>query len=202
MFWTEPFNGDHHLLAEVRSLVSRWRINTAIETGTHIGATARGLSEFVASVETIEIDPQRFAQCEHLDQLGNVRRHLGSSPEVLERILPDVDEPVLFYLDAHWNEYWPLLDELKVIAGRGLERVLIVIHDVRVPEKHFGYDCYKGQVLDLDFVEDSLERLYRGPFNHYYNEEAAGAERGVLYVTPRSSSDDHAPHTHRRRERA
>src|SRR5690606_10898285 len=40
---------------------------------------------------------------------------------------------VLFYLDAHWYEDLPLLDELRVIAS-GWSESLIMVDDFQVPQ--------------------------------------------------------------------
>jgi hypothetical protein len=183
------FNEDRFILNEVERLVGEYDVSTIVETGTYEGQTAAVCAGLVNRVHTIEIDTERVhARCGHLRLHRNVTVHCGSSADLLPAILKreaQAGARVLFYLDAHWHEHWPLLDELVAIANAGLNACVIVIHDFKVPGKDFGYDTYRGQVLDFDYVKSSLEQIY-GPagFNHAYNDRAEGARRGVLYVTP------------------
>lgn len=179
------FNGDTYICGEFARLVSRWSIKTIVETGTCHGATARLLAGMVPVVHTIELDPKWFLWSAHLDEFRGVTRHRGSSPDVLAKILPDLTRPVMFYLDAHWKAYWPLLDELRVIAEHSMDDAVIVIHDCKVPGRNFGYDVYDGQELCFDYVASSLQHIYGdNGFAYYFNDKATGARRGVLYVTP------------------
>lgn len=178
-----PFNGDPFIRETIRRQIKRWNVRTVVETGTHIGTTAAALARVARCVHTIEIDRKRFREAAHLDRLPNVTRHVGSSPRVLDEILPRLKSPLLFYLDAHWRARWPLLAELRAIARHGVRRPLIAIHDVEVPGKPFGYDVYGGQKLCLAYVRPALEGIYGSPgFRYRYNQKAAGARRGILYV--------------------
>jgi hypothetical protein len=80
------------------------RASIAIETGTYYGDGALDLAKFFRTVHTIELSPKwhEFAS-RRLAEFKNVTCHLGDSAEVLARILPEINEPVLFYLDAHWS---------------------------------------------------------------------------------------------------
>lgn len=179
------FNGDSHIARKIALLVRFYNVSTIIETGTLYGDTTRALALLAPKVITIEIDPShtRIAQknCHHL---SNVEFLVGNSPEVLQRILP-LSTPTLFYLDAHWGAYCPLIDELKVIAAAGM-RPVIAIHDFLVPGKPFGFDTYSGQPYTLEWVRPSLQEIF-GPegFRYHYNTVADGANRGVIYIEPK-----------------
>src|SRR5690606_34701363 len=108
-----------------------------------------------------------------------------------EKELPDIltyheggGDKILFFLDAHWQQYNPLLDELKVIAEAGLKPV-IVIHDFKVPFRDdLGYDSYNGQDYDYTWIQDSLHAIYGSNFTTRYNDQATGAKRGVIIIEP------------------
>jgi hypothetical protein len=169
------FNGDHFIEKEISKLIKAYQIAYVIETGTYFGGTTRALSNILDNgiVHSIEICKDFYNQSnENLADLifqNKIHLYNGSSPDVLERILPIIRGPVLFYLDAHWGPYWPIIDELTNIASiRTSEMNIIVIHDFFVPDSNgdakFGYDEY----YKIPFAnnlgkisESSLNFLYR-----------------------------------------
>ncbi|MFT6380150.1 MAG: putative O-methyltransferase YrrM [Akkermansiaceae bacterium] len=143
-----PFNNDPFLHAEVARLIGKWGAEVAFETGTYHGHTTLALSLLCPRTFTAEIDANNFSHaCELFDQVyehGNIEANQGTSPEVLKQNLPEVSGArTLFYLDAHWESYWPLLDEAKMIAQQDAPPPVIVIHDFEVPERpDLGFDSY------------------------------------------------------------
>jgi len=199
----------HDTIAEARfaGLQKQFGFKTCIETGTHLGHGALHASRY-CDVVTIEINPDFRRQamenwikagcelglnCYRNGGIGGNRiwSYEGNSPEVLRQWFDtrlDGVSPhrLCFYLDAHWQGYWPLLDELKVVADFGLKDSVIIIHDFKVPNKPFGYDTWNGQALDLDYVWAGLAAI-NPDFDLAYNEEANVADgnpRGILYATP------------------
>lgn len=185
------YEGDEFIGKEVAKLVEQFGVNQIIETGTFRGATTKRLAEF-APVFTVEIDPQnyRFATQEFM----NIKKHgnnitfaNGNSVDYLKKWLPSFsDKSLLCFLDAHWNDYCPLKDELKVIAHNQLKPV-IVIHDWKVPGRpDLGYDSYQGQDYTYEWIEPELIAIYgKDGYNYHFNEVAAGASRGVIYIYPK-----------------
>lgn len=181
-----PFGGDRYIAAEVRRLVRAHGIRTIVESGTFRGATAAALGDLGLPVHTIEIDRDCYQHASAaLAERKNVTVHHGCSAEVLPRLLEAIERPALFYLDAHWNDDWPLLTELGAIARHGLSDAVIVFHDVQVPGQPFGFDEYQGQPLSLELLAEPLRAIYPDGFAYHYNEQAEGDSRGVLYVEPR-----------------
>jgi hypothetical protein len=72
----------------------------------------------------------------------------------------DENKRILFYLDAHWGEYWPLKDEILSIANScAKNKCLIIIDDVLVPWRaDIPYDEYHGQPLSLEYVIQELRQ--------------------------------------------
>lgn len=179
------FEGDHYIEAEIKSLVEKFSITHIIETGTYKGRTTAKFAEMCRTL-TLEINPEYFKEAkQNLQNNPNVLMYLGDSVKGLTEYLPScTKESLLFFLDAHWNDYCPLLDELKLIAQNGLKPV-IVIHDFYVPDRpELGYDSYKGQRFDLEWIKPSLEAIYGEGVFIQYNSKATGAMRGVIYITP------------------
>jgi hypothetical protein len=168
-----------------KQLVEEFSINTLIETGTDQGHGAREAKKIVNHVHTIDNNSDLFLK----RNLGpGISEWCGNSPDILRGLLTLSAEiplrpTICFYLDAHGGEYWPLLDELKVIAELGPRSCVIIIHDFKVPGKPWGFDSYGGKDLDLDYVRESLSYINQD-FNLSYNQVAEGNKRGILYALP------------------
>lgn len=207
------FAGDKHLRNEIEQLVKKFKIKTIIETGTYFGETTKEFSKMVNSVYSIELNQKNYNRAkENLKGLKNVNLILGDSSKVLDELSVHIDGPVLFFLDAHWEDYWPIINELKAIAKfKQSEQSVIVVHDFYVPNTDLGYDSYylggsflkfiKSEVInklsykifqkDL-FKKQRLDREYIWPmilninpyFKYYYNNQAEGYRRGVIFIHP------------------
>jgi predicted O-methyltransferase YrrM len=187
----KAFNGDRYILEEFKSLIKKFGIKYIIETGTYLGDTTEELAKIVGHVHTVEINPsyQKDAK-EKLKGFNNIYFFLGSSPEILDKVLlPDCNPATMIFLDAHWNDYCPLIDELKMIAKHKL-RPVIAIHDFKVPGKPYGYDRYNGQDYDFEWIEASLEEIYgKDGYSYYYNEMVEGSCRGIIYILPKAPAE-------------
>ena len=109
----------------------------------------------------------------------------GFSQEIIEKIIPNnSSDNIIFFLDAHWGEYWPVLDELRIIKEKGIKPV-IIIHDFYVPDVNgnpkFGFDKYKNQNLDFNYVKPGMDLIYGNDYVHYCIEESdIGSGVGVF----------------------
>jgi len=145
--WYEPLHGDPILQSLVDEIIERCEISLFVETGTFVGDTSR----FVASrhpdlkVLTCEVNPRwlKLAQqfCHGID---NIEFFSGQSPRFLQEFYEVLkSNSALFWLDAHWGAYWPLVDETKVISS--LPKFAAMIDDFEVPDRpKFHYDTYAG----------------------------------------------------------
>lgn len=177
------FEGDELLGKEIARLCKIHNVNHIIETGTFRGATSKRLSE-LAPVYTVELIPENYEIAKENCKGYPVILKLGNSVDALREWLPNLKRESLFlFLDAHWEKYNPLLDELHVIAVNGIKPV-IAIHDFKVPGKPFGFDSYAGQDYDFEWIKDGLHEIYGEKFGYHYNQEAEGAMRGVIFIYP------------------
>jgi hypothetical protein len=175
------FNVDPFLAQRVVRYHHKHGFRCAVETGTFKGHTTVGLAKLFPKVYTIELDEALYQQTTpRFDVYHNVTALHGNSPEVIQRILPELDYPLFVYLDAHWNTYWPLRDELTPLLSVKRPK-LIMIHDVRVPGRSFGYDAYAGRPCDLDLIGDLLSH---DECRYAFNDRTApnSANRGVLFI--------------------
>lgn len=106
-----------------------------VETGTYNGGTTiRVLREFKA-IHTIELSEKWYRNAiNEFKGYKNVFCHFGDSAKVLSKLLPTINEPILFYLDAHYSggttalgkEQNPLLRELKIIGDRHQDDIIFI----------------------------------------------------------------------------
>ena len=183
------FNGDITVQKEAEKIIKNFKIKVAIETGTHIGGTTKFLAEHVEKVETIEINTHMFNEaCKNLFEFKNVTIHLGNSISKLEELLPKIsleNELVLLYLDAHWYDPWPLLNELEKIKKYMYDRAIIIIDDFEVPNRNYKYDVYKSQKNNYEYIREKLNEVYN-KYEYYYsnNKENSTKSVGKIYIFP------------------
>jgi predicted O-methyltransferase YrrM len=182
------YEGDEYIGQEIAKFVNQFGVNLIVETGTYRGATTKRLAEFTP-VWTVEIMKENYDYSFELfkaEKSKNITPIFGNSVQFLRKWLPEfTDKSILFFLDAHWQDYVPLIDELKVIAENDITPV-IVIHDFKVPGRpDLGFDSYKGQDYTFEWIKPQLDDIYGvDGYLYAYNDEADGAKRGVIYIYP------------------
>lgn len=186
----ESFNGDTFIQAEIRKIVNEFGIKTIIETGTYQGNTTLDFATMVKKVFTIEVNETYYnLNIKKFIGKSNIVTIRNSSPKGIEQIISGkygiVEKPILFYLDAHWGAYNPLLDEFEMIKNFNLKPI-IAIHDFKVPDKDFGFDKFSdGTPYTYEFIEPHIKKIYgTTKFKYYYNDQATGSNRGIIYITP------------------
>ena len=188
-----PFNGDTFIEQEFLNLRDKYSLTTAVETGTNHGDTTVWLARNFRKTVSCEIDHGLIQECakKFSEEKVHVELFHGSSEKMLDYVIPHrgIGHDTIFFLDAHWNSYCPLLDELEAIAKYELLPV-IAIHDFKVPGGGLGFDGYNGQEYTFEWIKPKIDKIYsfksRG-YKHYYNtpEKACGAMRGVIYIVPK-----------------
>jgi hypothetical protein len=138
-----------------------------VETGTFRGdGVQRALDAGFQIVESIESDLKLYdAAAERFFDNDNVYLHYGPSEWWMQCICDGYEEPVVFFLDAHYSGWGeptplPLLDELRAIATRPYPDV-VIIDDMRLMGKKSwsGEDGTDWPRAEFDFREASLEAI-------------------------------------------
>lgn len=179
-----PWNGDGYLAAEVLRLKSAHDLNNAVETGTCLGSTSLWFSEHFDTVTTFEVNDQFHAIAKARPSCDFTRINFVHRASVPGMSLYVTDN-LLCFLDAHWCEHCPLLDELSCIARHGI-KPCIVIHDFQVPGTDFGFDSMPdGRPFNLDLIRDRLDAIYGdGGWKYNYPTQVEGARRGWISIEP------------------
>ncbi len=164
------FNYAPELTLFFARLQKGFHINTAVETGTFFGGTTAAFSYLFDEIHTIEIQESTFLESkQRLKEFPNVHCYLGSSEQVLSQLLPSLDDKrVLFYLDAHWQSYWPLLQEIEEISKTHRDNCIIVIDDFKVPGRaDIPYDAYGVHECSLEYIQSQLNKAFSSYLVYY-----------------------------------
>lgn len=118
-----------------------------IETGTWMGDTAQKAIELgFKEIRTVELSNNLFNKAvNRFKNNSNVKLYNGSSDQKIEEMISDVNDQILFWLDAHYSggdtalgkEISPLYKELDIIAKHQRKDHIILIDDIR--DVHNGY---------------------------------------------------------------
>jgi hypothetical protein len=111
-----------------------------VETGTYRGGTVADQIVNFKQIYSIELGKELFEFCrDRFKDNHNVILLNGSSPEILPQIMAEINEPAIFWLDAHFSagdttfkvKWCPTLEELEVILKASKHPHLILIDDAR-----------------------------------------------------------------------
>jgi predicted O-methyltransferase YrrM len=178
---------DGKLRARLAEIIATRGITTVVETGIDRGGSTMLFSEMVHHVIGIDNDRGKVDIVKtSLRERGieNVTLVCLNSPDALrEEFEGGLDaSQTLFLLDAHWQAYWPLKDEIRAIPrGKGV----LVMHDARVPGcPDLGVDEYNGQELSYEYLQDVLTEWSPTHRVEYNDNTAEFPRRGVMFVYP------------------
>jgi hypothetical protein len=194
---------DRYAKLEITKLIEKFSIKRIIETGTYKGWSTKEFATICDKIDTIEINSTYIQEAyDFLKEVENVNIHEGSSPDVMRNIIKEGEENLLIFLDAHWENYWPVKDELNAIIEKNI-RPVICIHDFFVPggnifvDKYgkrinskdgskFGYDQYNGVALDLNYISEELNKLYPEGFEYHYSTQVSEVDSGLIFIYPKT----------------
>ncbi len=157
----KEMNGQDGRKEIVHDLFRRIPFVAAIETGTYFGHTTGYLASALhVPVHSCEISPRYHHVARRLlRDLPGIHLHCEDARfflDNLSRHLPTTSDPVFFYLDAHWYEDLPLVEEVELIAARW-QNFVAMIDDFEVPgDPEYGYDSYGGRDLNMELLSPAL----------------------------------------------
>ncbi len=191
---------DFQLLQDTLKVKQKFDSTIFIETGTNDGDSVTLLAEFFQKLYSVEIKPEIYeAALLNTWRYTNIKLFNGNSVDVLDELCGSIKEKneIIFFLDAHWYDYWPILDELAVIKKHNIIAP-VIIHDFFVPNEDgtpkFNFDEYNGIKLDFPYIKQKVDELY-GESNydiHYptpFNEKGEIIQKsegsGYIIITPK-----------------
>jgi hypothetical protein len=136
----------------IKEHCKKYRLKKFIETGTYLGDMVYSARNLFREIITIEIDKKLFDMAKYrLRKYRNITVELGDSTTVLKRLLQSVQEPCLFWLDAHFSggitsmgkSETPIFQELEIILNHGISGHVVLIDDARCFTGKKGYPTIK-----------------------------------------------------------
>ncbi|MCI0580812.1 MAG: hypothetical protein L0331_32030 [Chloroflexi bacterium] len=162
----------------VRAYARQFALNTLVETGTFNGQMVYASRHIFQRIFSIELDQQLYQQArKKFARFDHVVILLGDSGKVLPRILENIDQPCLFWLDAHAMVggvrgplITPIKQELEHIMSHAIANHVILIDDARLFAGRADYptlnevrDLLCNWQADSSFeVKDDVIRFHRG----------------------------------------
>ena len=122
---------------------SHQKINTFLETGTHLGGQIDLVltCPIFKSIHTIELNDYYYEySSKKFKDVKKVTCYKGDSVKLLPSVIKNLKDPMMFYLDAHFcqcekdqqqipKSAFPLFQELDIIKNRN-QKDIIAIDDV------------------------------------------------------------------------
>ena len=168
-----PFNCDYQVEKQILHLINKFDIKCCIETGTYMGESTIWFSKHVNEVYSVEINDKYYNIS--LDKftknnITNINVFKDDSVNFLQNNIKNIKskyDKILCYLDAHWEEVFPLCNEILEIAKVYRDNLIIIIDDIKVPNKNFQFDTYNGKEIGLPLVHEALNEV--GEYLYYYS---------------------------------
>jgi hypothetical protein len=180
-------NGQHFRRKIISEILTSINFDYIVETGTEYGFSTAYFSTFNKKIFSIEKSkPLFYLAKKKLENFKNINLILNDSKnieEILNKHKIDRENKVFFYLDAHSENDYPLLDELKFITSF-YGNNLILIDDFQVPgDDGYGFDSFNGKKLNLNLISNSLIGENYIYFPKVSSKIETGRLRGYVLIT-------------------
>jgi len=181
---------DSMMVIDTMLIKQKFNYDTIIETGTAKGDSTQLLQYMFKKVYSCEIDPSMDYHIKNQTILeDNVQIEFGNSPDLLKKWFKEIGHDKFFlFLDAHWESYWPLRDELQQVINFGYKPV-IIIHDFDCGKPGWIYDIYGGQHLNWNYIKDKINQIYgENGYDFKVSHRCFHPKipfRGCAYITPK-----------------
>lgn len=150
-----------------------------VETGTFKGYTIAAVHNKFKEAYTIELGTSLYIKANKtFNHKHNVTFLHGNSSDILKQLMPLIDRPCMFWLDAHYSGVGtmrgsadtPIMDELSAIAKHTFKaRDVILIDDARCfgakeypdyPAIELIRDWSKNEGFNSFFIENDIIRIF------------------------------------------
>ena len=146
----------------IRDIANRFETRVLIETGTNSGNTVVACLRSFDTIYSIELfDPLYEKATKRFAHSPKVKLSHGDSAIELPRILNDLKQPALFWLDAHYSGEGtaqadidtPVVQELNIILEHPIKNHVILVDDARLFDGTNGYPTIEScRLAVLNFL--------------------------------------------------
>jgi hypothetical protein len=122
----------------IKECAKKFSIQTLIETGTFLGETVWTTRRSFKQIISIELDDDLYRQAKkRFSGFNHIRIIHGDSGEELGKVLANINQPCLFWLDGHYSagitakgkEDTPIIREISHILNHHIQDHVILIDD-------------------------------------------------------------------------
>ncbi len=159
-----------------------------IETGTNNGDTIISMEPLFDKLYTIELSEKYYLNAKSRYRGNKINFINGDSSKILEKILPEIKELSIFFLDAHWSsgdtakgdKDCPLNEEITLINNLFINEAIIIIDDFRL----FGLDKSSGKLNEdwSNINKNNLLNILQRRINNVYHLDSICAKDDRLII--------------------
>lgn len=167
-----------------RGIITRLAIKSGarvlVETGTYMGDTPWQLRHLFERIWTVEVHPPLAALArDRFKKVAKVTVVEADSRHALREIVPQIDQPTLYWLDGHYSsgitgmgeEVCPIFAELDTVFSQARAPFVALIDDARLFGQEEGYPT-------LTELKAHLDRLPQPPL--------IWMESDIVFVVPQN----------------
>jgi len=153
-------------VSAIRHYARRHGTRVLVETGTFRGNMIVAQRNHFDRIYSIELDPALHAAArERLRRLRHVTLLQGDSGVELAKVLEELGQPALFWLDAHWSGGvtargeidTPISSELGMVLAHPVRGHVVLIDDAHEFTGENGYPTYEGLAREVRSLRPDLE---------------------------------------------
>ena len=125
----------------VLEYIKKFSPDVFIETGTYKGKMVYAVMPHIRPIYSIELDPKHFENAyQRFSRYSDIQIIHGQSGDILPELLKDINNPCLFWLDAHYSGgstakgdlETPIMQEIETILHHpSAEKHILLIDDAR-----------------------------------------------------------------------
>ena len=162
----------------IKDYAKHFNIKVFVETGTYTGDMINAVKNYFSIIYSVELSKQLYQRAsQRFRKNKNIMIVYGNSIEALPSILTNINQPTLFWLDAHYSggntakaeSETPIINELNLILNHKSINHVILIDDARCFIGKNDYptiNMLKNYILKIDNswiieIEMDIIRLYK-----------------------------------------
>lgn len=160
----------------------------------HLWSRRTMLTKLEGHMSELDMDkssrtPEQSTRCGMLaeeikNKYKNIGLYFGSSEETLNDMISDINEPIMFWLDAHFSgadteksddgTSSPLSKELEIIATHPIKEHTIIIDDFDVWEEYYGFT--------MEDVKDIILKINKNYVFELSTDSGIPFDKNVLFA--------------------
>ena len=139
----------------------RFDLRILVETGTYYGDMVAAMRSHFDRIYSVELSEKLHRLCaKRFKNDPHVKLYLGDSGIVLKKIVNELNQPALFWLDGHYSagntakgeKETPIFEELDTILRAKIRNHIIIVDDARC----FGVDPGYPTLADLASLVNAM----------------------------------------------